>query len=420
MQFVIPRAAVACTGDGFYAQLVGGNRWHAVPNEMSGRNTLGLSPGPDPNVWYLVEELTGPDVIHRSTDWGLNWTELPMMGGLCDISTVAVDPLAEPGAETILAGVPQAGVFATTDFGQTWEHRAQGLPPISTLSLGFGPAGSGLLYAGTSGTYYAGLYRSTDEGLSWELANEGIPRGEVLSLCANPADEQIIFAARGEVFRSTDQGDNWTQVSSGFTATWCVVIDPQNPDIVFAGTKEHGLFKSTDGGDSWFFSGEGMAGVSVRDIVMDPLEPLHMFAANAGGGIYESEDGGASWNLVLEIPSSLFVSVALSAGGERVYAGESNSANLHRSTNGGDTWEIVLADVVPNDIVVPENEPLTVAVGGNYNSGTWESFDGGDTWSQLLDSEGTFYVNELAMNPTGEGLLYAAMKSGIQMLVPTK
>lgn len=423
MEYVFPNVVAACTVDGFYVRWHSGNRWYPVENEMSGRYTVGLSTGPAENVWYLVEGFPGADVVHRSTDWGVTWSALAMMDGEFDIGPVSADPHAEPGTETIMVGAGNAGVFATTDFGQTWEQRADGLPPIASLSLGFGPPGSGLLYAGTGGGCGSGadLYRSRDLGLSWELAVAGLPRGDVLSVCAHPTDEQIVFAARGEVFRSTDQGETWTQVTSGFTDTWCVAINPQSPSNIFAGTKTLGLYRSTDSGDTWFFSGEGMAGVSVRDVAMDPLDPQHMFAANAGAGVYESLDGGASWNLVLQgEPSSLFVSVAVAPGGERVYAGPNNYRHLHRSTDGGDTWEIVLSDVVANDIVVSEDEPLAVAIGGDYNTGAWASLDGGDTWFQLLGYEGTFYVNELAVPPMGEGFLYAATKSGVQRFLPAK
>jgi photosystem II stability/assembly factor-like uncharacterized protein len=400
MEYIFPNVLAACTVDGFYAHLNGGNQWHSVPNEMSGRYTVGLSAGPAENIWYLVEGFPGGDVIHRSTDWGVSWTELLMMSGQYDIGPVAADPHAEPGTETIMVGVPEAGIFATTDFGQNWEQRADGLPPVATQSLDFGPAGSGLL-------------------MSWELANTGIPRGEVLSLCAHPADDRIVFAARGEVFRSTDQGETWMQVSSGFTDTWCVAINPGNPDIVFAGTKELGLYKSTDGGDSWFFSGEGMTGSSVRDITVDPLDPLHIFAANGGAGVYESEDGGASWNLVLVgEPSSRFISVTVAAGGELVYAGPNNYRHLWRSTDGGDTWEIVLTNVVANDIVIPDSSPLAVAIGGDDATRAWGSLDGGNTWFVLEGYLSTFYVNDLAVPPQGEGFLYAATKTGIQRFLP--
>lgn len=418
MEYVFPNVLAACTVEGFYVHLHGGDRWHPVPNEMSGRYTVGLSPGPAENVWYLVEGFTGGEVVHRSTDWGVTWSALPMMDGDFDIGPVSADPHAEPGTETIMVGAGIAGVFATTDFGQHWEQRVDGLPAIHTASLAFGPVGSSLLYAGTGVESGAGLYRSRDLGRSWELTITGFPRGEVPSICAHPTDENIVYAARGEVFRSTDQGDTWTQVTSGFTNTWCIAINPENPNIVFAGTQYHGLYKSTDGGDSWFFSGEGMPGVSVRDIAMDPLDPLHMFAANAGAGVCESTNGGESWNAVLEVGGSRFVSVAVAAGGDHVYAGENRPTYheyLYRSTDGGDTWEIILSDVVANDIVVPADEPLAVAFGGDYNTGAWGSFDGGDTWFQLLSNQGTFYVNQLAIPPAGaEGFLYAAMKSGIQ------
>jgi photosystem II stability/assembly factor-like uncharacterized protein len=420
MAWIFPGVAAAGTKNGLYIHLDGGNRWYRVPNEVAGLNCYILSPGPENNIWYLVETdydtWEEPDVIHRSTTWGLSWSQLPLISGSREINTVAADPDAAPGAETILAGVYEAGVFASTDLGQTWEIRNDGLPPTSCLSLDYGPPGSGLLYAGADGLFLVGLYRSRDLGTTWELANEGITGGRIDNICTHPTDDQIVFASANGLYRSTNQGDSWIRLINGlleYAHIYCLEINPDNTDIIFAGTDE-GLFKSTDGGDTWSYAGADMTDGYIRDIAMDLLNPLHMFAACYADGIYESEDGAESWNLVLkEDLWNDFVSIAVAPGGGRVYAGMLWSENLHLSTDGGDNWEVALNESAL-DIIIPEDYPHGVAIGSDQ-TGVWASLDGGDTWFSLEGLEGE-EVNDLALPPPGGGFLSTATTAGIQRL----
>ncbi|MFQ6104295.1 MAG: WD40/YVTN/BNR-like repeat-containing protein [Candidatus Glassbacteria bacterium] len=420
MEWILPKIVVGGTEDGLYAHRHGSTRWFKVPNEMAQAKCFELEPGPAGNIWYLVEDRSetedDPDLIHRSTNWGLSWSPLSLVDDPCEIITVAADPHDSPDSEAILAGTWESGVFASSDLGETWETRNEGLPPVPCNSLGFGPPGSGLLYAGAWSFFQAGLYRSRDLGVTWERTNDGFPAGIVGPICPHPTEEHIVYAASMSkgIFKSTDQGGSWTQLKDGLPehgTTFSLLINPADPEIIFAGT-EHGLFRSTNGGDSWTYSSDGMVKSDVRDVGLDPLDPDHMFAAVYVDGIYESLDGGDTWNRVLdETRWKDFSSIAVAPGGDRVYAGMILTEQLFRTTNGGDDWEVVLNNVAET-IIVPEEYPLAVACGGSQTN-VWISTNGGDDWFTFPGGLEGVDIKDLALPPTAEELLFAATSAGI-------
>ncbi len=420
---VYPGIDAAATKDGLYVHLDGGNIWHGIPNQMGGINCIELAPGPTGKVWYLVESdyysSVDPDVIHRSSNRGRNWVPLSLVDDPCEITTVAADPQAAPGSETVMAGTWESGVFSSSDQGENWEMKNTGLAPIPCTSLEFGSAGSGLLYAGAEGIFQAGLYKSSDLGTTWERANDGLAGGTISSIVADPENENRVFAASQAkgIFRSTDQGGTWTRLVNGLpenSYTNRLVLYPTDPEKIYA-CMEYGLFRSSDGGDTWLPLGQGMEKTFVRDLSIDPTNPGHMFAAVDTDGIYESHDGGGTWQRVLdETYWKDFVSVAVVPGGERVYAGMLFTSQFYRSTDGGDTWDVVL-DRVAESIVVGIDNPLAVACGGS-GTDVWFSLDGGDSWFTQPGGLENVDVNELVIPPSGESFIYVATSAGIQRL----
>ena len=66
------------------------------------------------------------------------------------------------------------GVCVSRDFGASWKHEAQGLPPRPVTSVVLdpqSPRGQRTLYAGV---FMAGVYKSSDDGRTWTAKNSGL------------------------------------------------------------------------------------------------------------------------------------------------------------------------------------------------------------------------------------------------------
>jgi hypothetical protein len=231
LAWALPRIALAGTRDGLYAHVPGGNLWHRIPTGLPGLNCVHLAPGPVESVMYAIEADEGdqslPDVVHRSTNRGMSWSQLPLIDDSAELLAVSADPHAQPGTETILAGSWEAGVFVSSGPGESWVQTTTGFSSLPCLSFDFGPPGSDLLYAGVDGLFHAGLYRSSDDGGSWEIANDSIPGGRISAIQCHPTDEQIVFAANEAlgIYRSTDRGDSWLRLEGGlpeYYQTFCL------------------------------------------------------------------------------------------------------------------------------------------------------------------------------------------------------
>ena len=77
---------------------------------------------------------------------------------------IAIDPITPT---TLYAGTG-AGVFKSTNGGETWSLTDAGPPNV--LALAIDPITPSTLYAGTS---RAGVFKSTDAGATWAVVRQG-------------------------------------------------------------------------------------------------------------------------------------------------------------------------------------------------------------------------------------------------------
>jgi len=82
-------------------------------------------------------------------------------------------------------------------------------PPVEALVR----TGGGILYAGTFG---AGVFRSSDDGQTWEAINNGLTDLHILSLVGDPNDDDTLYAGTLDgVFRTRDGGASWESIGGG-------------------------------------------------------------------------------------------------------------------------------------------------------------------------------------------------------------
>lgn len=192
---------------------------------------------------------------------------------------------------------------------------------------------------------------------------------------SSPSKTFYVAGAAGGVWKTTNNGITFRSIFSDprVVAMGDLAIAPSDPSQIWAGTGEEdsrnsisaggGIFKSTDGGDSWEFKGLKETQVIGR-IVVHPLDPDIVFVAALGHiwdhnperGLYRTTDGGDSWELVKFISDKAgFVDVAFRPGDPDVLFAAS--------------WERVRGPWFLNS--------------GGPGSALWKSTDGGDTWTEV-------------------------------------
>lgn len=161
--------------------------------------------------------------VLRTGDGGATWTTLDAGGQfrafhICDVAA---------RGDTIVIATNNAGVFRTTDAGNSWSRISgavgTGLPPGVSFALAGDPTRPTHLFAHV-GT--AGIFRSTDTGGTWRKASNGamdalLAQAVNVKISAGINDNAFVaIAGLGGLtglFRSGDGGTTWTALDLPFT-----------------------------------------------------------------------------------------------------------------------------------------------------------------------------------------------------------
>lgn len=231
---------------------------------------------------------------------------------------------------------------------------------------------------------------------------------------------------------------------SGRIADIAIVQD--DPATWYVAVASGGVWKTENAGTTWKSIFDGQGSYSIGTVALDPSDPARIWVGtgeNNGGrhigfgdGIYRSNDGGKTWKnmglktsehiskIIVHPEDSNTIWVASqgplwSPGGER---------GVFKSTDGGETWENVLAKgpyTGATDMVIDPRNPdrlyaalwqhhRTVAayIGGGPESGLFKSEDGGETWEPLKTGlpGGNKGKTGLAISPMNPDVVYAALE----------
>jgi photosystem II stability/assembly factor-like uncharacterized protein len=320
-------------------------------------------------------------------------------GPLCDGWPIYAAILDEDG--TIYASAASewhgAGVWRSTDLGETWEFSSEGIayPDDSGLKVnkvsGIAATPGRLLVGAES----IGLFESRDGAKTFSLvttfdeasgreawndhANQPPGNLGLSAIIPDPADEQKIrvVVQGNSIFDTDDGGKTWTPKNRGLRREWPA---PPDPEVGFCVHKlapspvdeqrwfqqNHvGTWRSDDGGDNWIEITEGLpsqfgfacaAHAHDRDTFFTTvLDPMHTRTMQNGEcAVWRTRDAGSSWekltNGLPERDAHIGVlregMVADRQDDFGLYFGTS-TGQIFASTDDGESWSTV-ADFLPS------------------------------------------------------------------------
>src|SRR3984957_8959736 len=196
---------------------------------------------------------------------------------------------------------------------------------------------------------------------------------------------------------------------------------PNQPNVFYVGQVNGGVWKTDDSGRTWNPIFDHEPTQSIGAIVVAPSdaniiyvasgEGLHRPDLSVGDGIYKSTDAGKTWtHLGLRDGQQIPALAVDPRDPNRVFAavlghpyGPSEERGIYRSTDGGQTWQRVIAkdeNTGGSDVEIdPSNPDVVYASMWEVREGPWEdgnevngtggglfkSTDGGGTWSALTN-----------------------------------
>lgn len=368
----------------------------------------------------------GSDSVIRSADGGTNWTGAG--GGVTTGSGGVMSLVIDPRTRTTLYAGTDSGAFKSLDGGNNWNGINTGMTDGGDAAvirdIVIDPNNSDIVYAAAFSSP-RGVFKSTDGGNHWMPA--GLNDAYVQTLAINAQNPSILFAGvavvsslPGGAFRSTDGGNTWSLIDElSNLDVLDLVIDPADASKVYACTSA-GLFKSADGGNSWIRT---RVDNYVATIAIDPAAPSTLYistedsayeflnaidgrgnprrrrteiTSRIANGVYKSNDGGQSWNAInngfpLDGPAfdeDFFPRVLLidPQSPSTIYAG--SEYGLHRSTNGGNQWNVVMGGAAVSPKVFAAAIDRTTSPSTLYAS----SRGVGDAFLAKLNAQGTALI----------------------------
>lgn len=330
----------------------------AVTRDPGGRTYLGVTQdiygtaivvSDDLKDWRQLEQplayppgTPGNEVHNR-----IAGAEVPV--GAYDTSQRHVDQIWKLHAvrDEIYAGVSEAGIFRSTDRGETWQP-IPGLndhPSRDTWEPGAGGLGAHTFLADEKdpnrfwvGISAAGVFRSDDCGKTWVPKNDGVSADSgicVHSLAHDPMNADTIYRQdhRG-VYITRDGGDSWViaedglpvsqlsddhECSFGFASAFDIAsgtafVVPLNGDgFRFPRDGELAVYSSANEGKHWARHRTGLPDNMYDSILrgamaVDQQSPGGVYFGTSSGSVFASNDLGDSWQeLASNLPRVLAV-----------------------------------------------------------------------------------------------------------------
>ena len=294
--------------------------------------------------------------VWRSEDLGRTWaiSSEGLGYGAEDARKISKVSTVRPAGDRLLAGVVMAGVFQSTDRGQTWSlvNSMEGLPgseswddpsnqPPGHLGL------SGLTpHPDDPGRFWAivqgvGAFETADGGATFTPRNRGLradwPREhEEVGFCVH----KLVLAADGErmyqqnhvgMHRSDDAGKSWTEITEGLPTEFgfAAAAHPQDRDSFYVIPLDPGhgrcmpdgeaaVWRTSDAGSSWRKLTNGLPqrdahlGVLREGMAIDSLDSPGLYFGTSTGQVFASSDEGESWQEIASyLPAISSVEVAV-------------------------------------------------------------------------------------------------------------
>lgn len=289
-------------------------------------------------------------------------------------------------------------------------------------------------------------------GLRFRSIGPAITSGRISDFAVHPQKPHIYYVATasGGVWKTVNAGTTYEPIfdGQGSYSIGCVTLDPNNPNVVWVGTGENnnqrsvgygdGVYKSIDGGATWKHMGLKQSD-HIGKIIVDPRNSDVVYVAaigplwSSGGdrGLYKTTDGGQTWKAVLTVdahtgvndiamdprnPDVLYASTFQRRRHVFTYLGGGPGSDVHKSTDGGATWQKANAGLPAADkgrialSISPADPEVIYAMveaaqgeGGFYRStnraASWEKRSG-------FATSGNYYL-EIVPHPTRADVVFA-------------
>ena len=445
---------------GVYRTKDGGKTWEQVLkiSENTGAIDLSMDPKSPGTIFaamwtvrrspWSIDSGSLQDGLYRTTNGGDTWTKLagglpggaplaPILVGKIGVSISPVNPRRIYAL--IEAEKDQGGVYRSDDGGETWA-RTSGTRNLLQRAFYYTKIYADPVEPDTVYGLNVNTFKSTDGGKTWGASGINAPHGDNHDLWINPTNNKTMIESNDGGASVSVNGGPWSTEGNQPTAEiYRLEVDTRWPYYIYGAQQDSGTIAlpSTNVGETY-----GVGGGESGYIAVDPRNANLIYAGNYGGTIDRTDR-------LLGISESVRVYADMETGqraADMKYRFQWNapirlsphnpdvvyvtSQYVHRSTDGGQTWEKISGDLtrnlrgqqdysggkgitrdntgpeVHNDIFAFEESPVTAGLlwAGSDDGLLHLSRDNGKTWQNITPRnmpEGT--INAIDLSPKNAG-----------------
>ncbi len=346
--------------------------------------------------------------IYKSSDGGQTWQQAD--SGLTDTAIGALW-MDQSKPSTLLAGTYSTGIYQSTNGGGNWTLTGSFGSTTSFLQSG------GTLYAGTA----TGIGASTDDGATWSIIE---PTSVPVRSLAGAGGAVYAGLDDGHVLVQSSPSAPWvttTPTTLPYTFASSLAVNPANPADAFVVDRSNytpSLYSTTTAGSIWTLvnAPTGCYSQAVQVIAIDPLSGA--LDVGCDGTLWQSTDMGGTWtqfpntnwDMRMVIPDAGGVAGTLVIGSDQ---------GLYETKNGGTTWQDFNGNMTSSILFSVAVSGSTIITGAQDFSPIY-SFDGGGTWGELGGApssagEAAGEGGPLRINPANPNYVYAYTGAGLQV-----
>ena len=420
----------------------------------------------------LIDSFDEYSRLRSDSPYGLEWVQVgPVMNSA---RVEAVQGVAgKPGLIYVAFG--SGNLWKTENNGLSWKPIFENQPVLGIGDIAVSPSDPETIWLGSGESLKkarnftmpgAGVFRSTNGGDTWEY--KGLPDSyHIGEIAVNPYNADIAFVAvlghfwstnanRG-LYRTLDGGNTWEHVLyiNERTGANDVVISPVDPNIIFASVWENnpgisgagsGIYKSSDGGTTWTRLGGGLPdgeNTGRIGLAMSAQDPERVYCLvdnlnrdkNLAAEVYRSDDGGTTWKRTHEKDLLIFPGIGWyfadiylnPLNDDEVYA---LGVRMAKSTDGGRTFSNVGGTVVHLnsstatplhldmcELWIDPTDTSRLLLGND--GGLYQSWDEGNSWLHHNNiPAGEFY--DISVDNQDPYLIYGGVQDDASVFGPSK
>ena len=293
------------------------------------------------NISHLLAGLTSGDVF-SSTDEGLTWRKLDTIRS----NSTVYRFIQHPDDARRFFAATNAGLFLSTNAGETWNEIAIDSAVGRVRSLVIEPYNTEVMYVGIAGR---GIYKSANGGTTWRPCNVGLDsialsKSDVYDIKIDPSKPDVLFAAVREigVIESTDGGASWIKltsiIGSGGIAPTSIVVNSKTPGTLCFGMEAGSIYKSIDGGQTWSPTHFGSGSNKPVNLIVHPTNPEILYAGTEND-VLVSMDFGTTWKSIANELPHVASTIAIAPGvPDPILYAFGEGIGLRRTSNNGYSW----------------------------------------------------------------------------------